>query len=1145
MTGIQSSVGLISGIDYTSLVDQLIQIDAIPKTNLETRTKILEAEQAAITELLAKFLTSSYMIGNLNKINAFQRVDVTSGNESILSAAKSGTPIAGSYTFTPLQTAMAQQTIAGGVVSDTDALGKTGTITIGKGWDVTNDVELKDLNGGAGFTRGTIRITDGSGTRATVDLTKAVTMDDVVKAINSTYTIDVQAELDGDRLVLTDMSGGDYSKFLVQEVTGGTTAESLGIKNLTADSNGVATGSSLYRLGEDMPLSMLNDGNGVVFDDVWADIVVRCKDGSTVNIDFYKRATTAEIAAGAPEIAKETTIGDVIRTINDSKDANGNGGKVTARISDDGKGLIIEDTTTGLSGSAVTTFTQLSTNPVFKTLGLINGEYSGEPITSANGTLTTRHLIGSLDSVLMSTLNGGNGMGNAKPGVISVQDKAGNTADLQFTQADVNAMHTLKDTVNIVNTKLTDAGIGLKVAINDAGTGLVISDTTGQSGSIKFFDKTEVTPAQPAVPGVSAVSAPTSTGVPGTAVLTFNDTSALNGVTFVFTDDPSVFSIPGAVSQYDDATKTLTMYSTSDLSAYDDGSGNVDEPALDADVKSAIDTAISAHWAEIAPGSALAAPQVELTSGLGLNVTADAAVGGSTAIEAGLPGAVLGAEPVPEIPEITNKSGIAEALGFKNEGAAYTGTSVKGTSLNRQVISYATNLADLNGGKGVNLAGGKFVITDSLGMKTTITIDSNKVKTVGDVIKSINSQNTKVVARINDTGDGIVLSEFGGGTGSFSVLDADSASTFAAELGIAGSVPNANKDDAGRMYLSARQSYTVEVEATDSLDTIRQKINDLNAGFSATIVNDGSSTPYRLAISGKNTGAAGSFNIDLSAIGLKTENMTEARDALLVYGDASSNSGVTLHSSTNAFKNVVNGINITVNGTSAQPITVTAASSNIDVKVSLSTFVENYNVFREKLNEYMYYDTGLNQGNILYNSDVARAFDRDISNILLQRVYGIPGINSLADLGISLRSSVSDDGLNKETSKLVFDEDKFIAAWDRNKDAVQKFFFDEKTIIGSDGKETKVNQGWAQKFMNTVESLTNIDHGKAQMRWDTLERKITSNNERVEFMQARLDVKRQMMLNKFYAMETAMAKMSDDMSTVSNIASNWSSNMSS
>lgn len=1017
MSGIQSSVGLISGIDYVSLVDQLIALDSVIKNNLEKRTELLRTERQAVEDLMTTFLTSSYMIGSLNKADAFNRCDFTSSNSNALTATKNGTPTVGTYTFTPLQVATTQQTVAKGVASDTAALGKTGTITIGRSWSLENSVELQNINGGDGFTKGSLRITDGSGTRATIDLRSAVTMNDIIETINNAQNIDVSAELVDDRIVLTDLSGGDPSKFLVQEVSSGSTAASLGLAGLTADENGIAVGNSIYRLGENMSLNQLNDGNGLVFDSILPEITVYCKDGSMVSIDFNRRSTTEEVAAGAPEINRELTVGDLLETINNSTDTNGVAGKVQASISDDGRRIVFRDTT---EGSNTTDFVQPSGNisPIFRTLGLIDGDYTTS-LVAEDGTLTTRQLIGGLNSPLMSTLNGGYGLSKATAGEIEVQDRAGNKAVLSFTQEELNSMQTFEDAVTVLNQKLQTAeievaageepqyGIGITVKMNDAKTGFQLVDTTGKN----------------------------------TANLIFRD-------------------------------KTVTT--TTETPAEEEGGQ---------------------------PTTVTTTTNPNIASSLGLNIN-------------------------------SNQS------------------KVDGGSLNRQVVSYNTKLSELNGGRGVTLAGGKITLTDSAGRSETLTFDSSTHQTLGNVIDTINRTNVSVNARINDTGDGILLEEFAGGSGSFSCFD-DSVSKFAADLGINKSANQSQKDANGHLKIDGSTTYKIEVVETDTLDDIRKKINDVGGNFSATIIADGTTTPYRLAISGKTTGAAAGMNIDLSCLGLTTENMTEASDAILVYGDAKSSSGVVLHSGSNTFKNIVSGIDLTVTGTSDTPVTITSEKSSVDIKAALKTFVENYNKFRTLLNTNTFYDVETNTGAILYNNHVARAFDRDITNALLERVYGIPGINSLQSIGITIRSSLDDEvidestGLltydNELTGLLTFDEDAFDTLYESNPDGIQEFFFKQQEIIGDDGKTATITTGWAQTFMDAANSLVDYD-GMAYYERDTLDLKITKNEERITFLQERLDVKKQMMLNKFYAMEQALAKMSSDMSTISSISTSWAAN---
>jgi hypothetical protein len=89
---------------------------------------------------------------------------------------------------------------------------------------------LGELNNGIGVASGSIQITDATGATATIDLSEAETVQDVIAAINANQDIDVRASVNraGTGLVLEDRTGigGNVT---VAEVGGGTTAADLGI----------------------------------------------------------------------------------------------------------------------------------------------------------------------------------------------------------------------------------------------------------------------------------------------------------------------------------------------------------------------------------------------------------------------------------------------------------------------------------------------------------------------------------------------------------------------------------------------------------------------------------------------------------------------------------------------------------------------------------------------------------------------------------------------------------------------------------------------------------------------------------------------------------------------------------------------------
>jgi flagellar hook-associated protein 2 len=252
-------------------------------------------------------------------------------------------------------------------------------------------------------------------------------------------------------------------------------------------------------------------------------------------------------------------------------------------------------------------------------------------------------------------------------------------------------------------------------------------------------------------------------------------------------------------------------------------------------------------------------------------------------------------------------------------------------------------------------------------------------------------------------------------------------------------------------------------------------------------------------------------------------------------------------SATNTFKGVVSGVDITIAGTSDKPVTITSEKASTEIKVALRAFVENYNKFKLKLNEETaYVDASTAKGNVLTFNSAARQFDRVLSNVLMKRVYNIPGITSLQSLGITTQSAGYDDeGLRiGGDGTLKFDETVFDSLYSSNPDSVRDFFYQATETTDAAGKTVTTKHGWAQSFEDAVNSLTDPDYGVVSRELNTLGRKIDSNEERITFLTERLDAKRLMMLTKFYAMEQTMAKMSDDMSSVSNIASSWASNLS-
>src|SRR5438128_2701363 len=179
MTSIQSSTGLITGIPIQDTVDKLMALASQSKDNLTNRTKDLQNQKLADTQLSTLVAAFQFEAKQLGTTSLFEARQATSSDSALSAAvATDGNPAPGNYLFTPVQTASTQQLISQNFAS-TDTVG-AGSFTFGVGGFVDQGISLSQLNGGAGVRAGKIRVTDRSGASAVVDLSFARSVDDVL-----------------------------------------------------------------------------------------------------------------------------------------------------------------------------------------------------------------------------------------------------------------------------------------------------------------------------------------------------------------------------------------------------------------------------------------------------------------------------------------------------------------------------------------------------------------------------------------------------------------------------------------------------------------------------------------------------------------------------------------------------------------------------------------------------------------------------------------------------------------------------------------------------------------------------------------------------------------------------------------------------
>jgi len=462
MGGITTGVGLFSGIDSATLIDQLISLQSRPKILAQQRVIQLKSQQAAFLDINSRLDAFKTAAASFRVDNIFSTRSVTSSNDTVLTATANSAAVPGSYSFIVDRLVSTQQLLTRGFAdSSTTAVGLSSLTFESQAARLDANTALADLNNGNGGVRGKITV---NGTE--VDLSRAGTVQEVLDAISAVSG--VSARVENDHFVIDGVS-------TLTQQTGAGVLESLGIDGGIVSNT--VTGTTVFGINSNTSLQSLNDGRGVS---------VRQASGTTVT-DFSIAVDTdgngiidsndetvgvriGDIEGPNPDGSGNTvvlqgavsTVGGVIDRINSAMaDHVPPLAEFTASINTTTGGIDIVDSlgrnfdiTNFSSASGVVTTAQ--------DLG-IAGNYTG-------GTATGKRILAGLNTKLVSSLNGGTGLGGTD-GLLTIQTQDG-AAPLAIN---VGGLNDINDIINKIN---TDSAGSITASVNANGTGIKIVDNT-------------------------------------------------------------------------------------------------------------------------------------------------------------------------------------------------------------------------------------------------------------------------------------------------------------------------------------------------------------------------------------------------------------------------------------------------------------------------------------------------------------------------------------------------------------------------------------------------------------------------------------------------------------------------------------------
>jgi flagellar hook-associated protein 2 len=239
-------------------------------------------------------------------------------------------------------------------------------------------------------------------------------------------------------------------------------------------------------------------------------------------------------------------------------------------------------------------------------------------------------------------------------------------------------------------------------------------------------------------------------------------------------------------------------------------------------------------------------------------------------------------------------------------------------------------------------------------------------------------------------------------------------------------------------------SYQKEMKVLegDTLDDVASRINNLNAGVTASVINDGSgASPYRLSVIADRLGKSGAVNIASKVTGFDFDLTTRGEDAKVIMGAGSGSSSI-ITSSTNTVTEAISGVTLNLHQSSGESVSLSVTNDIDGLVEKTTTIIDEINTLLKSAGDLTAFEVDVEiedddgnvrtekQKGILFGDYTTRTMITQIKGLLTTLVEGLPTghLNAWSDIGIELDSTGNqfefDDSLMQSMLQSKFDQVK-------------------------------------------------------------------------------------------------------------------------
>ena len=209
---------------------------------------------------------------------------------------------------------------------------------------------------------------------------------------------------------------------------------------------------------------------------------------------------------------------------------------------------------------------------------------------------------------------------------------------------------------------------------------------------------------------------------------------------------------------------------------------------------------------------------------------------------------------------------------------------------------------------------------------------------------------------------------------------------------------------------SGSKSITID-STNNTLQGIRDAINATQMGVTATIVNDGSGTPYRLALTSNNSGVSNSLKITTSGgdgtinslLGYDPAGTQNMNQTVTAQNANFTVNGIAISKASNAVTDAIQGVTLTLNAVTTTPATLTIAHDTNAVSTAVSGVVDAYNALYNQLKSRSAYGSSSAAAGALAGDGTLRLMQDQLRGIFNTAASG-GTLTSLSQVGVTTQA---------------------------------------------------------------------------------------------------------------------------------------------